>query len=118
MARCVHCGRETRLYLNGTPICLRCDTEWETAWKPPQPEPSLRPSPSGACAECQRMLAEHLAAIKRYVDVIETRKQLLNDGHYVSSMLDRAVREAESQVNEMLRALDAHRATHTRAASA
>ena len=29
MAKCVHCGQETTLYINETPICVSCDDESE-----------------------------------------------------------------------------------------
>jgi hypothetical protein len=25
MARCAYCGVETQLFVNGTPVCVRCD---------------------------------------------------------------------------------------------
>ena len=40
MAQCVECGAETLLYVNGVPICSKCD---DKAQKPP-PTPA-KPQP-------------------------------------------------------------------------
>jgi ligand-binding sensor domain-containing protein len=46
MAKCVRCGAETILYVNGVPVCVPCDdnkTSSQTAKKEPRPELAGRP---------------------------------------------------------------------------
>ena len=43
MARCSLCGAATELYVNGTPICLKCNQERQTK-KPPQQVPDKKRS--------------------------------------------------------------------------
>jgi hypothetical protein len=45
MARCVQCGKETDLHVNGVPICPTCDGKREK--KPPPPKP-LKNAPQGS----------------------------------------------------------------------
>jgi len=44
MAKCVYCGAETELYVNGVPVCLECseEREGEPAKKPPASGQSIR----------------------------------------------------------------------------
>lgn len=46
MANCIRCGAETKLYVNGSPLCVDCDnnkTASPTPKKEPHPEFAERP---------------------------------------------------------------------------
>lgn len=44
MEKCVYCGTDTMLRVNGVPICVKCDAIREAGGKPPQRED---PPPKG-----------------------------------------------------------------------
>jgi hypothetical protein len=43
MARCVRCGADTILFVNGTPVCTKCDDEENKAKAKEESERGKRP---------------------------------------------------------------------------
>jgi len=69
MATCIRCGADTRLFVAGQPVCLKCDSELEArknVAKGPKPQPRESSPGRGTKAERRMVLELYSQATQHY----------------------------------------------------